>query len=117
MSLTPYTFAESWIAAWNAHDLDAVLAHFSDDFVFSSPLICQFTEEKSGRLVGKHAVRSYWEIGLSRLPDLHFELIDVLVGVDCLTIVYSGHRGLSAEVLTLGQDGRAVQGQACYGVK
>jgi hypothetical protein len=116
-SIQPQAFAESWIAAWNAHDIDAVLAHFSDDFEFSSPLISQFAGETSGRLVGKDAVRAYWQIGLSRLPDLHFELVDVLVGVGCLTILYRGHRGLSAEVLTLGTDGRAVRGQACYGAK
>ncbi len=25
-------FAEHWIAAWNSHDIDAVLAHYTDDF-------------------------------------------------------------------------------------
>jgi ABC-2 type transport system permease protein len=25
-------FAEGWAAAWNAHDLDRILAHYSDDF-------------------------------------------------------------------------------------
>lgn len=110
----PREFAESWIEAWNRHDLDAVLAHFSDDFEFLSPFINQFAGEPSGRLSGKDAVRAYWQTGLSRLPDLHFELVDVLVGVDCLTILYRGHRGLSAEVFTFGTDGRAVRGQALY---
>lgn len=108
-------FAERWIEAWNQHDLDAVLTHFSDDFEFSSPLISQFAGEASGRLVGKDAVRAYWQLGLSRLPDLHFELVDVLIGVGGLTILYRGHRGLTAEVLTIGDDGLAVRGQAFYG--
>lgn len=109
-------FAESWIEAWNRHDLDAVLSHFSDNFEFSSPLVSQFTGESKGRLLGKDAVRAYWQTGLSRLPNLHFELVDVLVGVDCLTILYKGHRGMTAEVLTFGSDGRAVRGQAFYPV-
>lgn len=112
----PRQFAESWIAAWNAHDLDAVLAHFCEDFEFSSPLIKQFANEPSGKLMGKNAVRDYWRIGLSRLPDLHFELVDVLEGVDCLTILYRGHRGLSAEVFQLDGDGHAIRGQALYSV-
>lgn len=107
-------FAERWIEAWNRHDLDAVLAHFSDDFEFSSPLISQFTGENSGRLAGKDAVRAYWKTGLSRLPDLHFELVDVFTGVGGLTILYRGHRGLTAEVLTIGDDDLAVRGQAFY---
>lgn len=114
ISQTPREFAASWVDAWNRHDLDALLAHFSDSFAFSSPFIRQFAGEPSGKLTGKDAVRSYWEIGLTRLPDLHFELMEVLVGVDCLTILYRGHRGLSAEVLELGVDGLVVRGQALY---
>lgn len=111
----PREFAESWIEAWNRHDLDAVLAHFSDDFEFSSPSIRQFFGEASGRLTGKASVRPYWQAALSRLPDLHFELVHVFTGVDCLMILYRGHRGLSVEIFQLGADGRAVRGQALYG--
>ncbi len=110
----PREFAERWIEAWNRHDLDAVLALFSDDFEFSSPLIQTFAGESSGRLIGKNAVRTYWQTGLSRLPDLHFELVDVLLSMDSLAILYQGHRGITAEVLTFGPDGRAVRGQAFY---
>lgn len=107
-------FAERWIEAWNRHDLDAVLAHFSDDFEFSSPFIHQFAGEASSRLVGKEAVRAYWQTGLSRLPDLHFELVNVLAGIECLVILYRGHRGLSAEVFEFDANGQVRRGQALY---
>lgn len=110
----PRQFAESWIEAWNRHDLDAVLAHYSDDFEFSSPLIRQFAGEVSGRLTGKEAVRAYWQTSLSSLPDLHFELVDVLAGIDRLVILYRGHRGLAAEVFELDTDGQVERGQALY---
>lgn len=109
-------FAEHWIAAWNAHDLDAVLAHFRDDVVFSSPFIRHFAGEASGTLVGKDAVRAYWRAALERVPDLHFELVDVLVGIDCLTILYRGHRGLSAEIFEFDTGGLALRGRALYAV-
>ena len=32
-------FAEHWIAAWNSHDIDAVLAHYTDDFAMTTPMI------------------------------------------------------------------------------
>jgi hypothetical protein len=32
-------FAAEWIAAWNSHDLDRVLSHYSETFEFSSPHI------------------------------------------------------------------------------
>jgi uncharacterized protein YjiS (DUF1127 family) len=110
----PREFAESWIEAWNRRDLDAVLAHFSDEFEFSSPLIRQIAGEPSGKLVGKAAVRAYWRTALSRLPELHFELVQVLAGVDSLTILYRGQRGLGAEVFQLGANGLAVRGDAQY---
>lgn len=110
----PRHFAESWISAWNRHDLDAVLAHYSDDFEFSSPLIRQFAGETSGRLVGKEAVRAYWSAALARLPDLRFELVEVLAGIDGLLILYRGHRGLAAEVFEFDANGQVRRGQALY---
>ncbi len=31
-------FAEDWIASWNSHDMERILAHYTDDFEMSSPL-------------------------------------------------------------------------------
>lgn len=107
-------FAQDWIAAWNARDLDAVLAHYSENCTFASPLVARFAGEPSGKLSGKPSLRAYWTAGLAALPLLHFELVDVLTGVDCLTILYRGHRGLTAEVFELGADGRVVRGLALY---
>lgn len=107
-------FAEGWIDAWNAHDLDAVLAHYSDDFEFSSPLVIQVAGEPTGTLKGKAAVQAYWRAALACVPTLRFDLVDVLAGVDCLTILYRGHRGLAAELFDLDANGRAVRGRALY---
>ena len=48
-------FAETWIAAWNRRDVDAVLAHFADDAEFVSPAAHKF--------VGHSVLRSRKEIG------------------------------------------------------
>jgi len=37
-------FAESWIAAWNRRDVDAVLAHYADTAQFISPLASNFVD-------------------------------------------------------------------------
>ncbi|MDZ7583269.1 MAG: nuclear transport factor 2 family protein [Thiobacillus sp.] len=107
-------FAVGWIDAWNAHDLDAVLAHYSDDFEFSSPLVIQVAGEPTGTLKGKAAVQGYWRAALASVPTLRFDLVDVLTGVDCLTILYRGHRGLAAELFEFDANGRAVRGRALY---
>lgn len=109
-----HEFANSWIAAWNAHDLDAVLHHYREDVEFSSPLIVKIASEPSGTLRGKPAVRAYWQKGLALIPNLHFELLHVLTGIAAITLVYRGHRGLVAESFWLDERGRVYRASACY---
>lgn len=111
---TARRFAEQWIDAWNRHDLDAVLAHYAEGFEFSSPLIVDIAGEPGGILRGKDAVRGYWAQGLARIPELRFELMDVLTGIDRIVLYYRGHRGMVAESLEFDPDGRVVRAAACY---
>lgn len=32
-------FAEHWISAWNKHDLEEILSHYTDDFDMTTPMI------------------------------------------------------------------------------
>ncbi len=107
-------FAAEWIDAWNAHELDRVLVHYADDFEMRSPLIVTIAGEPSGRLKGKAAVRAYWRKGLQLLPDLHFELVSILAGVEGLTLMYRGHRGLAAGVFRFSPDRTVVEVSARY---
>lgn len=107
-------FATHWIDAWNRHDLDAVLAHYAEAFEFTSPLITELAGEPSGRLQGKPAVRAYWEEGLRRIPELHFELLDVLAGVDQISLYYRGHRGTVVESFHFDRNGQVIQAAATY---
>jgi hypothetical protein len=111
---TAAEFADRWVAAWNSHDVEVVLAHFTDDVVFSSPVAAQFVPETGGVLRGKAALRAYWSAALDRLPDLHFELLGAYAGVDNLVINYRNHvGGLVCEVLRF--DGSLVaEGSGTY---
>ena len=107
-------FAHEWVEAWNAHDLDRVLAHYSDDFELTSPFIVSIAGITEGRLVGKTAVRTYWAEALRRMPGLHFRLIACFAGVDSLVIHYHGVRGAAAETLVFGRDARVIRAYAHY---
>ena len=85
-------FAAEWLQAWNDHDLDRILAHYTDDFVMTSPLVIKLGLSPIGSLQGKPAVRAYWLKALQRVPDLRFELIRVLCGVKTVTLIYKGAR-------------------------
>jgi len=107
------TFAADWIDAWNSHDLDRILSHYSAEIIFLSPNAQK--RVGNGRVVGKAALRAYWGPGLADQPDLRFELINVLVGHGCLTVLYRNHRSQQVvETLELGNDGKVVRSFACY---
>jgi hypothetical protein len=107
-------FAQEWIAAWNSHDLDRILSHYTDDFEMSSPRIIQVAGESSGILKGKGAIGAYWRKALRLAPNLHFEPITTLVGIDTITLYYKGARGLSAEVFHFNRDGKVSRAYAHY---
>lgn len=81
-------FAQEWIEVWNSHDLDRILTHYSEDFSIESPLALKRLPETKGIVSGKENVRNYWRIGLDGIPDLKFELIDILVGINSITLYY-----------------------------
>jgi len=98
-------FADAWVRAWNAHDVEAVLAHFHDDVVFTSPVAARVVPESGGVVRGKPALRDYWTAALMLSPDLHFELIAVYQGESLLVINYRNQRGqLVDEVLAFDGD-------------
>lgn len=101
----PQTFAADWVAAWNSHDVEAVLAHFHDDVLFTSPIAVQVVPDTNGVVRGKEALRHYWTTALALFPDLHFDVIDTYRGESTLVINYRNHRGqLVNEVLTFDGD-------------
>jgi hypothetical protein len=112
---TAQKFAQQWVGAWNAHDLDAVLSHFTEDAEFSSPVAAQLLPETQGVLRGKQAIHSYWAIGLQKIPDLHFEVVNLYTGLSTIVINYRNHTGaLVNEVLHLNDHGLVERGYGTY---
>ena len=107
-------FAEHWIHAWNSHDLNEIMSHYTDDFEMTSPVIIQSMNEPSGKLRGKDIIRVYWSKALEKYPQLHFEKLYVLLGVNSVTIIYNGVRGPSAEVFHFNASGKVNAAYAHY---
>ncbi len=71
--------------------------------------------ESSGMIRGKEKLRTYFEKGLSSYPDLHFELFEVLTGVNSLVVYYRGINNLlAAEAMVLDKEGKITQVFAHY---
>lgn len=108
-------FTTQWADDWNSHDLERILAHYSDDIVFASPRIADIMGDPAGEVRGKDALRAYWARGLEHLPDLHFSVEDVRASVDTIVINYRNELGRAvAEVLTFRGD-LVCRGFGAYG--
>lgn len=113
MHIDPNRFANDWIAAWNAGDIESVLAHYADGIVFLSPVAERVTG--NGRVVGFAALRDYWQRAMALNTDLHFDFDAVLPGTDCLTILYRNHRAQRvAETVEFNAAGKVIRSFACY---
>lgn len=86
-------FAQGWASAWNARDVEAVLAHFDEDVSFVSPVARKIGFALDGIVQGKTALRRYWQAALAGNPTLHFRVRDVFQGIDTIAILYSNQHG------------------------
>ena len=107
-------FAKEWIEAWNSHDLDRILAHYSEDFTMASPRIAVIAQEPSGILRGKAAVARYWAQALALTPALEFKWIATFIGADSVAVHYQGPRGPAIEVFFFDDSGLVNNAAAHY---
>jgi steroid delta-isomerase-like uncharacterized protein len=102
----PSELAAKWEEAWNSHDLDRILALYSEDVIFKSPRIRTVSGEESGVLRGKSAVRDYLCRIFDRRPDLKCSVGHVFAGVDSVALEYRFAHGLHGiEFMTVDADG------------
>ncbi|MCT3757947.1 nuclear transport factor 2 family protein [Elizabethkingia anophelis] len=110
-------FAKTWIQAWNSHDMNAILNHYSEDIEITTPMIKMALGEGDGSLKGKEAVADYWRRALDKIPDLHFELYDVTEGVDSVALYYKSVMDKKAvEVMFFNEEGKVNKMFAHYTV-
>ena len=61
---------EQFLAAFNAHDVDAIMEFFTEDCVFETP---RGPDPWGRRLTGKAEVRTGIEARFAGLPDIHYD--------------------------------------------
>lgn len=100
-------FAADWIAAWNRHDLDAILSHYSGDIEFTSPFVGRLLGDEDGVVRGINALRDYFGRALAAYPDLWFSEPNVLASPEVFVIYYRSVNDLwAAELMRTNQAGK-----------
>jgi ketosteroid isomerase-like protein len=108
-------FARHWVAAWNSHDLDAIMSHYAADVVLISPTAAKILDDPSGTVEGVAALRNYFKRGLEVYPNLQFELLDVMYGLSSVVLCYTNQKGTkTAEFMEFGNDGKIKRVVANY---
>ena len=108
-------FASNWISAWNSHDLEAILSHYDENVVLTSPVAAKLLNDPSGTVRGKAALREYFRRGLEAYPNLRFELQDVMFGLSSVVLCYKNQKDTkTAEFMELGEDGKVIRVVANY---
>jgi ketosteroid isomerase-like protein len=109
--------AKHWIAAWNSHDLDAIMTHYADAIKLTSPAAAQLLGIPDGKVVGKQNVRAYFQRGLQAYPDLHFHLENVLCGIKSVVLYYANQSGThTAEFMEMSPGGKVARVVANYSI-
>jgi hypothetical protein len=107
--------ANHWLAAWNAHDLDLILTHYDDAIELTSPVAAQLLGTADGKVIGKANLRAYFQRGLEAYPELHFDLKEVLWGVNSIVLYYTNQKGTrTAEFMELSTIGKVARVVANY---
>lgn len=107
-----------WISAWNRKDIEKVLAGFSEDAIFCSPMAARFGN--SGTLNGKNVIGSYWRAAVSELGHIHFRPLAMICDetAQAMVIHYEAELGDSTlracEIFNFA-DGRKIAAEALYG--
>ena len=113
------SFADRWISDWNRKDVEAVLLHFREDVVFTSPRAKALFG--SPRVEGKSKLREYWSTAISRIQTIRFTLNYVISDSHRMAIVYiaeiDGKRLHAVEFLAFDEDGLVSEGEGMYGVE
>jgi len=114
-SMEAKKFAKEWIESWNSHDLEDIMKHYAEDIEITTPMIKLAGGIESGSLQGKEQVKAYWKKTLDKIPDLHFELIDVTSGVDSVALYYkSVMNKMAIEVMFFDDNGLVIKMVAHY---
>jgi len=79
---------KAWVDAFNARDLEAILALYADDIVTETPLLLKLGRDGEPRLAGKTAVRDYFARALAAAGPIRFTPIHLAVEGEVALLEY-----------------------------
>ncbi|MBK5277622.1 MAG: nuclear transport factor 2 family protein [Bacteroidia bacterium] len=100
--------ARLWLAAFNEHNLEKLLALYAEDAIHYSPKLKRHPES-NGQITGKDNLRAWWKEAFDRLPTLQYKATSLTASSERVFMEYTrqveGEDNMSiAEVLDFDGD-------------
>ena len=116
---TLQSIAFRWFEAFNAKQLEKLLALYDDEAQHFSPKLKIRKPETNGLVVGKDAMRAWWQDAFDRLPSLHYKVTSLTANTDRVFMEYirqvDGEEDmLVAEVLEV-REGKIIASRVYHG--
>jgi hypothetical protein len=89
-------FCADWLRAWNDHDIERIVAHYTDPVTIHSPFLQSVQAGLSGTPMSLAQLRTVYGRAFTAFPDLHFEPINIFAGTDSVVCHYRSVNGLLA---------------------
>jgi len=70
--------AHVWFDAFNQHDIELLLDLYHEDAMHYSPKLKIHQPETNGLIKGKSSLRAWWTDAFNRLPELNYQLIQLI---------------------------------------
>ena len=108
-----------WFDAFNTKNLENLLALYDEDAQHFSPKLKIRQPETNGLIIGKEAMRVWWQDAFDSLPTLHYKVTSLTANTDRVFMEYTrqvlGEADmLVAEVLDI-KDGKIVFSRVYHG--
>ena len=113
------SIAFKWFDAFNNHNLEQLLSLYDDDAEHYSPKLKIHKPETNGLVVGKQALREWWQDAFARLPSLNYKVTSLTANGDRVFMEYirsvAGEENmLVAEVLIV-RDSKIIASRVYHG--
>lgn len=113
------SIAFKWFDAFNNHDLEQLLSLYDEDAEHYSPKLKIRKPETQGIIIGKKALREWWQDAFDRLPSLNYKVTSLTANGDRVFMEYvrsvDGEENiLVAEVLIV-KEGKIIASRVYHG--
>lgn len=113
------SIAFKWFDAFNNHQLEQLLSLYDDDAEHYSPKLKIRKPETQGMIIGKQALREWWQDAFDSLPSLNYKVTSLTANGDRVFMEYvrsvDGEENmLVAEVLIV-REGKIIASRVYHG--